>query len=83
MHKVIVRAARPYFVRNGRPTTLVRHLQRSDKGKILVWALFKYYAKHSERVNLGGLELQPKIDIEDYRWEPAETLLDRLRKAGL
>ena len=83
MHKAIIRVAKPYFIRNGQPTVVVRHLLKNDQGKLLVNALFNYYINHCEKLNTCGWKLDTNINIEDYRWYPADVFLDRLRKAGL
>lgn len=83
MHKTIISVARPYFIRNGRPTRFVRKLQSSEQGKLLVNVLFNYYVNHCERMDTCGWTLNTNINIEDYRWHPADTFLDNLRKAGL
>lgn len=83
MHTRIIKAVRPYLVRNGRPTAIVRKLQQTPEGKLLVFAMFNYYCSHGEAPNYSSWRLRTNIDIEKYRWCPFQMALKRLREAGL
>ena len=83
MQKSIIRIARPYFIRNGRPTRLVLELLSTPSGRNLVAALFQFYVRNCESTDYSGWVLDTTMSIEDYRWYPYDEFLDRLRKAGM
>lgn len=80
-HGKFITILRPYFIRDGRPTALVRKIQETQKGRMLCAALYSYYTSTLEHPDYASWELDTSIDIENYRIEL--VLVDRLRKAGL
>ena len=44
MHMRIVKAVKPYLIKNGEPTGVVRKLCETPKGQALVKAMWVYYA---------------------------------------
>ena len=83
MQDKIIRWVRPYLVRNGRPTYIVRELLRTSHGRVLVAAMFQFYVKHCEHGNYSEWKLDTNIDIANHRWYQSDMFLDRLRKAGM
>lgn len=83
MHAKVITVVKPYLIRNGRPTRLVKKLQETAHGKLLVTAMFNYYVKHCEFPDFSTWRLNPNINIDNYKWCPAQAYLNNLRKAGL
>lgn len=78
----IITAVKPYLIREGRPTGVVKKLQETQTGRELINAMFAYYASIvSSKIDCDGWVLDTNIDIEEYRYE--NFFVDRLRKAGL
>lgn len=80
MQDKIIRWVRPYLVRNGRPTYIVRELLRTPHGRVLVAAMFQFYVKNCEHTNYD--DWSP--DLVDIETKKVHTdPVDALRKRGL
>lgn len=80
-HGQFIDLVRPYFVRDGRPTIIVRKMHETDGGRLLCAALFNYYVNSREAPEYHTWKLETGIDIENHRVELG--LVDRLRKVGM
>ena len=83
MHMRIVRTVRPYLIKNGQPTGVVKKLCETPKGRAVIRAMWNYYASvMSQKFDCSDWKLDTNIDIQNYRYDTFHYV-NKLRRAGL
>lgn len=81
MKHTVIRVARKSLLSRSGPTRLMRVLSSTKMGRYVIRELFFYYLKHSKGESYSSMKAMSYRDIQEYHIK--QTLVDRLRKAGL
>ena len=57
------------FIREGKPTALVKRLRGSPRGEVILKMILEYYLTHTDHTQRCDEPLDTNINIEDYRWK--------------